>query len=182
MCPVSSYPNLLVTHYINWGNYFLDTQYVQEVSSNFIVTHFLQMGNTSWTPRVLKIIPWNLISIHSRLIVRNISLGIGRSCQRAPGLGKMPRQKSLDSSLAAAHLALQGSTHQHHHQGSVSNLYNQWVPQPPHTHFTILVRLLALHYVELCSRLYIIICLGFWKVVRFQKFYKDTGRCQTWSV
>ena len=27
ICPGSSYPFYIVTHYMNWGNYFLDTQY-----------------------------------------------------------------------------------------------------------------------------------------------------------
>ena len=27
ICPGSSNPFYIVTHYINWGNYFLDTQY-----------------------------------------------------------------------------------------------------------------------------------------------------------
>lgn len=47
-----------------------------------------------------------------------------RKCApRAPGLGNLPRQKSLDSSLAAVQLAMQGSSN--NTQGSVSNIYNQ---------------------------------------------------------
>ena len=52
---------------------------------------------------------------------------IFRNCsQRPPGLGNIPRQKSLDSSLAAAQMNPMGSLHNRGPtQGSTSNLYNQ---------------------------------------------------------
>eukprot|EP00090_Calanus_glacialis_P047499 TRINITY_DN9901_c0_g1_i1.p1 TRINITY_DN9901_c0_g1~~TRINITY_DN9901_c0_g1_i1.p1 ORF type:complete len:1078 (+),score=157.12 TRINITY_DN9901_c0_g1_i1:452-3685(+) len=51
-----------------------------------------------------------------------------RNCsQRPPGLGSIPRQKSLDSSLAAAQMNPMGSLHNRGPtQGSTSNLYNQF--------------------------------------------------------
>jgi hypothetical protein len=44
---------------------------------------------------------------------------------RAPGLGNLPRQKSLDSSLAAAQMASGQGAAGCRFQGSVSNLHNQ---------------------------------------------------------
>ena len=59
-----------------------------------------------------------------------------RKCApRAPGLGNLPRQKSLDSSLAAVQLAMQGSSN--NTQGSVSNIYNQWVIIHPSSTYPI---------------------------------------------
>ena len=47
--------------------------------------------------------------------------------RRAPGLSMIPRQKSLDSSLAAAQMNQIGLLHRSHGpvRGSTTNLYNQ---------------------------------------------------------
>ena len=53
--------------------------------------------------------------------------GLGGGGRRAPGLSMIPRQKSLDSSLAAAQMNQIGLLHRSHGpvRGSATNLYNQ---------------------------------------------------------